>query len=181
MRTLGRMARIETPLVQREAAPGQASPASEIEDAFISQLPQAHHLSDRGSHRKGTVVLTRDTGVPRLKPANPEDPTVEPCLGSYGGPRGGGRFLMSEVPLYREDKTDALEHHTNHVHRMYFKPGRARFAADVIRKEAWPFYRTISGVRLCWELEEPKGPKGRKASSVEPRRSEAGPLWVSRL
>ena len=22
------------------------------------------------------------------------------------------------------------------------------------------FYRTISGVRLCWELEEPKGPKG---------------------
>ena len=31
---------------------------------------------------------------------------------------------------------------------------------DVIRKEAWPFYRTISGVRLCWELEEPKGPEG---------------------
>ena len=30
---------------------------------------------------------------------------------------------------------------------------------DVIRKEAWPFYRTSSGVRLCWELEEPKGPK----------------------
>jgi len=25
---------------------------------------------------------------------------------------------------------------------------------------AWPFYRTISGVRLCCELEEPKGPKG---------------------
>jgi len=32
---------------------------------------------------------------------------------------------------------------------------------DVIRKEARPFYRTSSGVRLCWELEEPKGPKGR--------------------
>ena len=31
---------------------------------------------------------------------------------------------------------------------------------DVIRKEAWPFYRTSSGVRLWWELEEPKGPKG---------------------
>jgi len=30
---------------------------------------------------------------------------------------------------------------------------------NVIRKEAWPFYRTISGVRLYWELEEPKGPK----------------------
>jgi len=31
---------------------------------------------------------------------------------------------------------------------------------DVIRKDAWPFYRTISGVRLCWELEEPEGPEG---------------------
>ena len=30
----------------------------------------------------------------------------------------------------------------------------------MIRKEAWPFYRTISGVRLCWELEEPKEPGG---------------------
>ena len=30
---------------------------------------------------------------------------------------------------------------------------------DVIRKEAWPFYSTGSGVRLCWELEEPEGPK----------------------
>jgi len=29
-------------------------------------------------------------------------------------------------------------------------------------QEAWPFDRTISGVRLCWELEEPKGPKGLK-------------------
>ena len=26
---------------------------------------------------------------------------------------------------------------------------------DLIRKEAWPLYRTISGVRLCWELKEP--------------------------
>ena len=35
---------------------------------------------------------------------------------------------------------------------------------DVIRKEAWSFYRTISGVRLCWELEEPKGPQGPSSS-----------------
>ena len=31
---------------------------------------------------------------------------------------------------------------------------------DVIRKEVWPFYRTISGVRLWWELEESEGHKG---------------------
>jgi len=36
-----------------------------------------------------------------------------------------------------------------------------------IRKEAWPFYRTIAGVRLCWELEEPKGPKGCDGLRVE--------------
>jgi len=30
---------------------------------------------------------------------------------------------------------------------------------DVIRKEAWSFYRIIFGVRLYGELEEPKGPK----------------------
>jgi len=25
---------------------------------------------------------------------------------------------------------------------------------DVIPKDAWPFYRTVPGVRLCWELEQ---------------------------
>ena len=29
----------------------------------------------------------------------------------------------------------------------------------MIRKQSLSFYRTTSGVRLCWELEEPKGPK----------------------
>jgi hypothetical protein len=33
---------------------------------------------------------------------------------------------------------------------------------NVIRKKAWLLCRTSSGVRLCCELEEPKGPKGRK-------------------
>ena len=30
----------------------------------------------------------------------------------------------------------------------------------MIRKEAWSFYRTTSGLRLYWELEDPKGPQG---------------------
>ena len=33
---------------------------------------------------------------------------------------------------------------------------------DVIRNEALTFYRTISGVRLCWELEEPREPHLRR-------------------
>ena len=39
-------------------------------------------------------------------------------------------------------------------------PARSRTQRPCFRKQAWPFYRTISGVRLCWELEEPTGPEG---------------------
>ena len=42
---------------------------------------------------------------------------------------------------------------------------RLRGPARVQDKEAWPFYRTSSGVRLCWELEEPEGPKGQGADA----------------
>ena len=37
---------------------------------------------------------------------------------------------------------------------------------NVIRKEAWPFYRTISGVRLYWVLEEPKEPKKKEVKEA---------------
>ena len=38
-------------------------------------------------------------------------------------------------------------------------PQNLKDLKDVIRKKAWSYYRTISGVRLCWELEGPKAPK----------------------
>ena len=41
-----------------------------------------------------------------------------------------------------------------------------RGGPGVIRKEAWPFYRSVPGVRLCWELEEPRGPKGPKRNAT---------------
>ena len=41
------------------------------------------------------------TGVPRSQEtAPPQDPSVGLYLGPYGGPKGGGHFLMSEVSLY---------------------------------------------------------------------------------
>ena len=46
---------------------------------------------------------------------------------------------------------------------------------DVIRKEAWSFYRTISGVRLWWELEEPEGPKGHDRD--QKIKEESRPVW----
>ena len=39
---------------------------------------------------------------------------------------------------------------------------------DVIRQEAWLFCRTSSGVRLCWELEEPEEPKGKRREKALP-------------
>ena len=93
---------------------------------------------------------------------------------------GGGLFLMSEVPLYpfmlhplAESATTAgacavgnsyFQRHGHLIGSMKTRPRHAppcTWGADVIRKEAWSFYRIISGVRLCWELEEPKGPKER--------------------
>ena len=73
-----------------------------------------------------------------------------------------GLFLMCEVPPYR-----------NHVPGVqlnnHSKTGRSAILCtgelDVIQKEAWPFYRTSSGVHLCWELEEPNGPTGAAPSS----------------
>ena len=46
---------------------------------------------------------------------------------------------------------------------------------DVIRKEAWSFYRTISGIHLCWELEEPDGPKGHRPGRRRPPSTTIGP------
>jgi len=81
-------------------------------------------------------------------------------------------FLVSEVPLYA---SAPLSRAGAKWSTGDGQSGQPQLAApvkpvsaatlctgglDVIRKEAWPFYRTSSGVRLWWELKEPKGPKG---------------------
>ncbi len=55
---------------------------------------------------------------------------------------------MSEAPLYTSVNLEEGK-----------SPGSIG-GLDVTRKEAWPFYRTISGVCLCWVLEQLQGPKG---------------------
>ena len=69
------------------------------------------------------------------------------------------------IPVSYERGTPVLEHKVHHALGAYSRPTCAGTntwlgGLNVIRKEAWPFYRTSSGVRLCCELEEPKGPKG---------------------
>jgi len=51
---------------------------------------------------------------------------------------------------------------------------------NVIRKEAWLLCRTSSGIRLCWEIEERKAPKGRHARQTS-RRPACEPLISHRL
>ena len=73
---------------------------------------------------------------------------------------------MSEVPLYLL--------RTSAVPGLYPKTGTVPETPtpDVIRKEPWPFYRTISGVRPCWELDL----KGRVASEAGSLRAGQGYL-----
>jgi len=77
--------------------------------------------------------------------------------------KSGGRIMPigHSWPLRLEEENRVLfeargERRTDWSH---FEARICTGGPDVIRKEAWSFYRTISGVRLCWELEEPKGPK----------------------
>jgi len=64
-------------------------------------------------------------------------------------------------------------------------PGCRDTLYDVIRKEAWSFYKTIFDVRLCWELEEPEGPKKRPTCTPDCQlgrlRSEISPKKASKL
>jgi len=54
-----------------------------------------------------TGARMETTGVPRSQETTPSlDPAVGLCLGSYGGPREGGLFLMREVPLARSETSE---------------------------------------------------------------------------
>ena len=79
---------------------------------------------------------------------------------------------MSAAPLYLNSEQDIPRHPGGQagVDRLSLAGSAAILCTggpDVIRKEAWPFDRTISGVRLWWELEEPEGLPGR----TRPRRA----------
>ena len=66
-------------------------------------------------------------------------------------PQSVGLFLTKVVGQLTFPRTRA---------RLWYRFKDLHFF-EKLRKEAWSFYRTSSGVRLCWELEKPKGPKGR--------------------
>ena len=62
--------------------------------------------ASNSKEEKPFCFKTTSTGVLCSKETAPsEGPTMGVYLGSYGDPRGGGLFHMSEVPLYRPGKT----------------------------------------------------------------------------
>ena len=103
------------------------------------------------------------------KRASPYDPAAAICPGTYRalvlwcfrGAGGGGGLCT-----YRADMPSLGALAQTQIRlRITRLAGTAAILCteglDVIRKEAWSFYRTISGVRVCWEPEEPKGPEGK--------------------
>jgi len=87
--------------------------------------------------RQRTVALSQSTGGARSQEtAPPCAPTVGLCLWPYGGPRGGGLFRMSEVPLYlcppfscdqtvARSKVDEFVPHRQHVDSRIYMHSRA--------------------------------------------------------
>ena len=57
--------------------------------------------------REGRVRFVQ--GYLAYETDTPQDPTVGPCLGSYGGPRGGGRFSYERgTPVHGKRRASAL-------------------------------------------------------------------------
>ena len=79
-------------------------PSSKPLHICIQQFPfRAWHTSrpQREQSRVAGGTRSRNAGVPRSQETTASlDPTVALYLGPYGGPKKGGQFLMSEVPLY---------------------------------------------------------------------------------
>jgi hypothetical protein len=72
---------------------------------------------------------------------------------------------MSEVPLHvyhdHARRRTTFQSSERQIRLSRISPSAAPPGClNEIRKQAWILCRTSAGVRLCWELEEPKGPKG---------------------
>ena len=74
-------------------------------------------------------------------------------MGRWGG--GGIWALSAKIPTRSASQQSGVAQWEPVLPRSSVQGGHR-----VIRTEAWPFYRTVSGVRIYWVLEEPKGPKG---------------------
>ena len=85
-------------------------------------------------------------------------------LGNAPSPSGAGALSRARgrFSAHSQAARDAAYHQVRrHLQRAYPYPFVILGGGlNVIRKDTWLFCRTSSGVRLCWQLEEPKGPEG---------------------
>ena len=119
-----------------------------------------------GARRGGAAARSfegRETQRPSfMRPFLSKEPLIGG--GSRFGETGGDGMKSSPPPQKYPEMSVCVRdepHGPNSYARLRVPFILCTGGPDVIRKEAWSFYRTISGVRLYWELEETKGPKGR--------------------
>ena len=77
----------------------------------------------------------------------PYDPTLGLSLGPHGGPKGSGRFLMREVPLYN------IQQRTRHVH-----PEKYFFLFRGAREDQWTAVCGARRRRRATALDKSHGP-----------------------
>ena len=105
---------------------------------------------------------------------------------------GSWTFVSLNSRLESNEEEEASKHssaaHANGSNAKPIAPTSAESAQgtllctgglDVIRKEAWRFYRTSSGVRPCWELEQPKGPKGQEGNWLHGARAQTARCGIT--
>ena len=104
-------------------------------------------VGPRVEHLLSTWDLTRvHLSPPSHKPWGQATMSLSPAELGVSGAAGSWHSWPRQKCRTRSDAGD--EPHVG----LYSTGG-----PDVIRKEAWPLDRTISAVRLWWELEEPEG------------------------
>jgi len=159
---------LPTPRRPRSSAQQQTQPSSYRAFLGSGSTGREHHprvLTSMIEECDRPAVVTLLAGLTNLAPlSTPKVPSQRP---------GKFRVLIFSHLSLEENSLPPLQHlPTALTGTCEHAPTEMDGGPDVIRKEVWPFYRIISGVRLCWELAEPNGPKGEArgpAADAEPR------------
>ena len=118
----------------------------------VGERPPLLPIRPRGPRQEAECEVAQGSVLPTVK----RDTFIST---STVAPHQGCVFMKVEASLLAPERVSIPKEKAPMPQRTAVGTYRTG-GLDVIQKEAWSFYRTSSSVRLCWELEEPKGPKG---------------------
>ena len=81
----------------------------ESKPSFLQRRPMCKGLCPRASPVQGCFTCKKRPPPSPLGIAIPKDPTLGLCLGTFGDPKEGRRFRMTEIPLYFQDCREARD------------------------------------------------------------------------